>query len=396
MRLLFLLTDLTRSQGPLRTARDTVTGLVEAGVDAEGLFFTPQVRTVTHVTPNVTLFPLDSPDRSRHTNRWLARLLAVRRPFRRTASIYKAMEAALPASTYDLVLWRYPRASFQLARYMWRAETGVVFQHHTREVPEIASKPPSINRHYLLWSERLFSRFALRRARGLVGVTPEITQYELARSGNPHLPACTVTNGIDTRSVPLRSSPHFDGCNLVLLMLLGSAASWHGQDRIIRGLAGYHGRVRISLVLVGSFSERDVQLAEDCGVRDQVEFVRAVTGPALDLLFDRVHLGVASLAIHRKGLKQATALKTREYAARGLPIVLGYQDPDLDGAFNDFCLRAPEDDSPLDMDGVVEFAHAVYQNTSHAANLRSLCEQRLDIRQKARDLAVFLSEVVMD
>lgn len=396
MRLLFLLSDLTRSHGPLRTARDTVTGLVEAGVDAEGLFITPQVRTVTHLTPNVTLFPLNPPEPSRQTNRWLARLSALLLPFRRTASIHRAIEEALPSDTYDLILWRYPRASFQLALRMWRSKTGVVFQHHTMELHEIVSKPPSLNRHYLLWSERLFSRFALKRARGIVGVTSEITQYEVARSGNPHLAACTVTNGIDTRSMPLRSPPDFDGQHLVLLMLIGSAVSWHGQDRVIRGLADYRGGVRISLVIVGSSSARDVQLVEDLGVQDLVEFVGVSTGPALDLLFDRAHLGVASLAIHRKGLTQAAPLKTREYAARGLPIILGYRDPDLDDAFHDVCLQVPADDSPVDMDGVVEFAHAVYRDSTHAATLRSLCEQRLDVRRKTRDLASFLTEVAMD
>src|SRR5207249_2857500 len=60
----------------------------------------------------------------------------------------------------------------------------------------------------------------------------------------------------------------------------------------------------------------------------------------LHRLLAQVDVGVGTLALHRKGLEEASALKVREYLALGLPVVLGNADTDFpDGA--DFLLRVP-------------------------------------------------------
>ena len=45
--------------------------------------------------------------------------------------------------------------------------------------------------------------------------------------------------------------------------------------------------------------------------------------------YERSHLGVSALAIHRKGLHEASALKAREYSAGGLPFIAAGHDPDF-------------------------------------------------------------------
>ena len=46
---------------------------------------------------------------------------------------------------------------------------------------------------------------------GIVGVTDEITQFEVNRSGIPPKPHITIGNGIDVSSVNIRRHPQFTG-----------------------------------------------------------------------------------------------------------------------------------------------------------------------------------------
>ena len=43
----------------------------------------------------------------------------------------------------------------------------------------------------------------------------------------------------------------------------------------------------------------------------------------------RCTVGFGTLALHRKGMEEACALKVREYLAMGLPVVLGNRDADI-------------------------------------------------------------------
>ncbi|WP_198264123.1 hypothetical protein [sulfur-oxidizing endosymbiont of Gigantopelta aegis] len=50
-----------------------------------------------------------------------------------------------------------------------------------------------------------------------------------------------------------------------------------------------------------------------------------------------MNIAIGTLSLHKKNMKEASALKVREYVAYGLPVILGYIDSDLDGC--DFILN---------------------------------------------------------
>jgi hypothetical protein len=52
----------------------------------------------------------------------------------------------------------------------------------------------------------------------------------------------------------------------------------------------------------------------------------------------RADIGIGTLALHRKAMHQANALKLREYLALGLPVLYGNEDPDVD-AIPELALR---------------------------------------------------------
>ncbi len=49
-------------------------------------------------------------------------------------------------------------------------------------------------------------------------------------------------------------------------------------------------------------------------------------GIELDQEFQSADLGMGTLGMHRKGLTSGSVLKLREYTARGIPSVIGYDD----------------------------------------------------------------------
>ena len=91
-------------------------------------------------------------------------------------------------------------------------------------------------------------------------------------------------------------------------------------------------------------------------LNEYVAFHGTRTGDELDLLFEKADMGVASLGRHRSNITSMKSLKNREYAARGIPFV--YSETDDDFEKMPYILKAPADDSPLDIGEVVAFYYS--------------------------------------
>ena len=202
----------------------------------------------------------------------------------------------------------------------------LVTEHQT-----IESREWKLNGNYLaFFFDCILGKFIRKQSDVIVGVTDEITQYEIIRAGNLEKPHLTIGNGFEIKSVPLKGSRSFDNIELNLLCV-ANVSRWHGLDRILRGLAIYSGTPRVILHIAGNGSELPhlQKLANDLGIADHVLFHGFLTGKTLDDLFDQCPIAVGSLGIHRKGLTETSILKAREYCARGIPYVIACIDPDF-------------------------------------------------------------------
>lgn len=174
------------------------------------------------------------------------------------------------------------------------------------------------------------------------------------------------------------------------LRLIGVAqmANWHGYDRLIRALR-LLGKdcpeFKVHLVLVGEGSELQAlkDLVVSCGLQKKVTFTGMLIGADLNRIFDNAHIGIASLGLYRKGLDEASDLKTREYMARGLPVIGVGRDPDFD-VNCPYRFVVPNDDS------VEELAELIYsfrnRKLPNANEIRQFAEERLSLEGKLRHL----------
>jgi glycosyltransferase involved in cell wall biosynthesis len=291
----------------------------------------------------------------------------------------------------DILYLRIPYPSIFFSWMLRKPRTcKIVIEYQTIEPLERRL----IGKYGYLLCDRLFGNALRKNVDAIVGVTDEITQYEVSRSGDPEKPHITIGNGFDVASVPPRQPPAYTGDDLHLLCV-ANVSRWHGLDRLIQGLATYNGTSRVVFHIAGDGSELPHlrKLAGDLGISDQVIFHGFTTGKALDALFDQCHIAVGSLGIHRKGLTQTSELKGREYCARGIPYIIACGDPDFPADFP-YVLQLPADESPIDIERVLAFAKKVCANPDHPQKMRRYAEEHLDWSVKMKKLKGFLEALV--
>jgi glycosyltransferase involved in cell wall biosynthesis len=309
---------------------------------------------------------------------------------------YSCISEHLDTSDYDFFVLRYSGADFSyLSKFFRNNAWKIITEHHTKELPEAYTYETTVPQKMLtLFMERYLGPKMIRKCAGLIGVTNEIKRYELSRAGIS-MRACTIPNGVLVEEIPFSGHAQYDGRVLNLLFLANRFETWQGLDRVLVGLQNYVSRKpRLHVSVVGSVSQRDRALCSqlDHHPRVKVSFLGRLYGDELEEAFQQCHVAFTSLALFRKGMEEACALKTREYTARGLPFVIGHHDPDLEGV-DDFCLPIPPDDTPVDMDQVVEFAECVLKRNDTPELMREFAQRRLDWKIKMRQMWNFVESV---
>lgn len=297
------------------------------------------------------------------------------------------------SSSSHIVYVRYPYPMFYL---LWpffglRKRCKILNEHNTIEHVEF--KLGGDRLHLLI--ELLMGNLMRHRSDGIVSVTNEITFYEIRRSGNFNKPHITIGNGIDVKSVKVRKPPSFTGKELRLLCV-ASVGPWHGLDRMLKGLALYKGKAKIQLYVAGD-GGKELQklktLVKDLMLEDNVVFTGFMSGSALDDLFNLSHIAIGTLGMHRKKMKEGSILKAREYCARGIPFLYDCSDADFPYDFP-YILKVPADESPIDVEEIIQFAGKVYSDPEHYLRMRAYAEKKLDWSVKMKRLKVFCETLV--
>lgn len=141
---------------------------------------------------------------------------------------------------------------------------------------------------------------------------------------------------------------------------VANLAFWHGFDRLIKGLFLYYQtcplfKVYFTIVGVGNqvVFQSLKELVTLYKLEEYVAFEGAKDGTELDDLFSKSQLAIGCLGCHRKGVKAVKALKNVEYAMRGLPFIYSEDNEDFDN--QDYVLKVPADESPIDINQLCEF-----------------------------------------
>ena len=179
-----------------------------------------------------------------------------------------------------------------------------------------------------------------------------------------------ISNGVDFDSIPLHQ-PSAISHQPSELHLIGVAEVhfWHAFDRVMAGIGEYYShqpsalsrQLDVYFHVVGGVHPRYMKncfapiLEKYPNIKDKIIFHGTQFGQQLDDIFNQCQFAIGSLGRHRSGITVIKTLKNREYATRGIPFIYSEQDSDFDG--QPYIIKAPADESPIDIQQIIDFMH---------------------------------------
>jgi len=302
----------------------------------------------------------------------------------------RSLEKKIDLENYDYIVLRYPLVDgIGTQKFIRKHGHKIITEHHTDEVSELYSLGRIVDLFRAKLEERYASAF-LRQIKGLIGVTQEICDLELQKSGPK--PYKMIPNGIDVESVAFTKFTPFDGTKLNIVFIASEFVSWQGLESLLEGLGRYKGSVSIELNLIGMLTEKQIALLEKYRKENITIYEKGKQfGEALDGHLRQAHVAISSLALYKKNMKEACPLKSREYIARGLPFVYAYDDNDLEGD-EDFALKLMPK-ALINIEEIICFAQVCSNTVKLSENMREFAQEKLDWKVKLRQMIDFIEDL---
>lgn len=229
--------------------------------------------------------------------------------------------------------------------------------HHSKEIDELPNVAPGWRGRWASRLERLAGKFSTRHALAVGAVTNEIADFECKLHG-VNKETVIYPNGIAiSDSAPVADARRSD--SIELFFSCSAFSNWHGLDYLIEAvdesvdLAHKHS---LRIHLVGSLLPGQLDQLTQSEARRNIFRIHGTVDMRISQreLMPRCHVGLASLALERKNLREGSTLKVREMLAAGLPVYSTHVDASLNDAFP-FYFR----DERVNLRNIVAFASAM-------------------------------------
>ncbi|EMF0165035.1 glycosyl transferase [Enterococcus faecium] len=175
------------------------------------------------------------------------------------------------------------------------------------------------------------------------------------------IPTIRVSNAADYENIKQKTSK-FNTDNSITMTAIANFQSFHGYDRLIKGIAQYYsegGDWAIRLNLIGNGNTTVLNsyksMISNSNLEGIIKVLPGMDSRELDTVFDTTDLAVDTLARFRSGVYYNSTLKGKEYLARGIPIISGVET-ELDNFENyEYYFRVPADESSINISDILDF-----------------------------------------
>ena len=199
------------------------------------------------------------------------------------------------------------------------------------------------------------------------------------------IPVLPISNGIDLEAInKINRNELVQGS--INLLYVAYFSPWHGYEKFIESLGYYyksfeknskHSKQSIYLHMVGVGPELDnyKSIAKEANVDDKVIFYGEIN-EGLDEIYEKCDIGVCSINSKKYGVTLSSQLKSREYLAKGMPIITCGDIDVLQS--HDFPYELIVDyDRRIDFDRIIEFYNKRIRPDSRKAteDIRAFAEK---------------------
>lgn len=296
-------------------------------------------------------------------------------------------------ASFDFIYIRYPLSTPFFIQFLKRIKKT---NPHIIIVIEIPSYPYHLEKRLLrqkvfLLLDKWYRPFLKKYVDQIITYSDHDTIF-----GIPSL--STDNNGINMEMIKMRKHKTYSQDAIYLIGVAG-LSRWHGYDRVIEGLSVYYGQTGITkkvyFVIVGEGPELESlrDITTNKRLNDYVIFVGKKKGVELDELYDKSDIAIGSLGLHRLNISKGSTLKVREYCARGIPFVVGYDDIGVKSPF-EFLLKVSATDEPININEVISFFSRVYTKyPNHDLMMRQYAESNLTWKSKISPIVRKIQEM---
>lgn len=146
----------------------------------------------------------------------------------------------------------------------------------------------------------------------------------------------------------------------IALIAVASLQPYHGYERVLAGIKDYYemwDKPLIRFIIVGDGESRNdlERLVKAYRLEEYVTFTGAKSGIDLDEQYDLADIALGSFGLYKRGTCHSSALKTRDYIARGFPVVSGCFEDVFHLHPSMYYKEFSNDSRPIDINEILKF-----------------------------------------
>lgn len=206
-------------------------------------------------------------------------------------------------------------------------------------------------------------------------------------------PTIQTGNGVFVDDIKIPNNIGQDN-NAVNLIGVAYMQKHHGYERVIKGLYAYYKegntrKVICHLVGDGPEKRRYQKLVKKYGLTENVIFYPTLIGEDLDRVYEQGDVAISALGVYKDGINRENSLKTREYMAKGFPMVVGCKVDGIDETFPFVC-QFPNNSSPIDIKNLLAF----YDDLCQKYTKKEMQNMIRDYVKRVADMPIVMKPII--
>ena len=311
--------------------------------------------------------------------------------FNLTRSLYRSAYEVAHKDNYDGVFIRYSLAERCLIRMLRKLKKEGI-----KIFIEIPSYPYDLEYENKQWYKKFglyLDKIYRKKLKDCVDIIFSPGPQEDTIYG---VKAVSFNNGVNTEDIEERD---YSGKKEGVLRFIGVANlnSWHGYDRVIRGIANYYkdkDDIDFIFNIVGEGIELSnlKDLVEELELQDRVIFHGFKSGKELDEVYNNSDVAISSIGLYRIGEAPKLVLKAREACLKGIPFVAVKGDPVFDEDF-DYVYFVKDEGTPLQVEEVYNW-FVDLDSEEYLEEMNKFAKENLDWRETFKAPILIMKEVM--